>query len=140
MKHPNNSCFVTNALQYRVSPFSYLVNGMLSVGVANTVVNCADNEFVHIQPPAGQTCGQYLKTFVDATKGNLINPSSTTECVYCTIAETNTYLASVGSHYSERWRNFGLMWVYIGFNIAAALFVYWLARVPKKQLKKAKKE
>ncbi|KAJ4861875.1 ABC-2 type transporter domain-containing protein [Trichoderma breve] len=125
---------------YRVSPFSYLVNGMLSVGVANTNVICADNEFVKIQPPANQTCIQYLKTFVDATKGNLTNPDATDECIYCSMSETNTYLAAVGSHYSERWRNFGLMWVYIIFNIAAALFVYWLARVPKKQLKKAKKE
>ncbi|KAL7951579.1 ABC-2 type transporter domain-containing protein [Trichoderma barbatum] len=125
---------------YRVSPFSYLVNGMLSVGVANTMVTCADNEFVRIQPPSNQTCGEYLKAFVDATHGNLTNPSATDECVYCTMSETNTYLSAVGSHYSERWRNFGLMWVYILFNIVAALGVYWLARVPKKQLKKTKKE
>ncbi|PNP44631.1 ATP-binding cassette, subfamily G (WHITE), member 2, PDR [Trichoderma gamsii] len=125
---------------YRVSPFSYLVNGMLSVGVANTVVNCADNEFVRIQPPSGETCGKYLATFVNATGGNLLNPDSTTECVYCSISETNTYLASIGSHYSERWRNFGLIWVYIVFNIFAALGVYWLARMPKKSLKKTKKE
>ncbi|KAL7962226.1 ABC-2 type transporter domain-containing protein [Trichoderma compactum] len=125
---------------YRVSPFSYLVNGMLSVGVANTNVICADNEFVRITPPTNQTCIQYLKTFVDATKGNLTNPDATDECIYCSMSETNTYLAAVGSYYSERWRNFGLMWVYIIFNIAAALFVYWLARVPKKQLKKTKKE
>ncbi|KAM0525530.1 hypothetical protein ACHAPE_000237 [Trichoderma viride] len=125
---------------YRVSPFSYLVNGMLSVGVANTVVNCADNEFVRMQPPSGETCGKYLATFVNATGGNLLNPDSTTECVYCSISETNTYLASIGSHYSERWRNFGLIWVYIVFNIFAALGVYWLARMPKKSLKKTKKE
>ncbi|UKZ87088.1 ZEB2-regulated ABC transporter 1 [Trichoderma asperellum] len=125
---------------YRVSPFSYLVNGMLSVGVANTVVNCADNEFVRIQPPSGETCGKYLATFVNATGGNLINPDSTTECIYCSISETNTYLAGIGSHYSERWRNFGLIWVYIVFNIFAALGVYWLARMPKKSLKKTKKE
>ncbi|KAL7898061.1 ABC-2 type transporter domain-containing protein [Trichoderma sp. SZMC 28014] len=125
---------------YRVSPFSYLVNGMLSVGVANTVVNCAENEFVRIQPPSGETCGKYLATFVNATGGNLLNPDSTTECVYCSISETNTYLASIGSHYSERWRNFGLIWVYIVFNIFAALGVYWLARMPKKSLKKTKKE
>ncbi|KAM0481013.1 hypothetical protein ACHAPX_003904 [Trichoderma viride] len=125
---------------YRVSPFSYLVNGMLSVGVANTAVNCADNEFVRMQPPSGETCGKYLATFVNATGGNLLNPDSTTECVYCSISETNTYLASIGSHYSERWRNFGLIWVYIVFNIFAALGVYWLTRMPKKSLKKTKKE
>jgi ABC-type multidrug transport system permease subunit len=113
---------------------------MLSVGVANTAVNCADNEFVRMQPPSGETCGKYLATFVNATGGNLLNPDSTTECVYCSISETNTYLASIGSHYSERWRNFGLIWVYIVFNIFAALGVYWLTRMPKKSLKKTKKE
>lgn len=131
--------FANSSVQYRVSPFSYLVNGMLSVAVANTKVYCADNEFVRMQPPANETCGEYLKTFIDLTHGNLTNPDSRDECVYCSISETNTYLATVGSHYSERWRNFGLIWVYIIFNIVAALFVYWLARVPKKQLKNAKK-
>jgi ABC-type multidrug transport system permease subunit len=111
---------------------------MLSVGVANTAVHCADNEFVTIQPPSGKTCGQYLDTFVNATGGNLTNPDATNDCIYCSVSETNTFLAGVGSHYSERWRNFGLIWVYILVNIAAALFVYWLARMPKKQLKKTK--
>ncbi|KAL6875257.1 ABC transporter ABCl1 [Trichoderma novae-zelandiae] len=124
---------------YRVSPFSYLVNGMLSVAVANTNVYCADNEFVRMQPPANKTCGEYLQAFIDLTHGNITNPDSTDECVYCSVSETNTFLATVGSHYSERWRNFGLIWVYILFNIAAALFVYWLARMPKNKLKKAKK-
>ena len=27
--------------------------------------------------------------------------------------------------------NFGIMWVYIGFNIFAAIGLYYLARVPK---------
>ncbi|KAK5995250.1 ZEB2-regulated ABC transporter 1 [Cladobotryum mycophilum] len=125
---------------YRVSPFSYLVSGMLATGVANTIVQCADNEFVRLTPPLNQTCGEYLKTFIDATKGNLINPESTTECVYCSMHDTNTFLAGVGSYYEDRWRNFGLLWVYIGVNVFLALGIYWLARVPKKTMKKAKKE
>lgn len=126
---------------YRISPFTYMVSGMLAVGVANTNVVCAANEFVRLKPPSNQTCGEYLATFVTATKGNLLNPGSTDECVYCPMSETNTYLAGVSSYYSERWRNFGIVWVFCIFNIAAALFVYWLARVPKNKLgKKTKKE
>ena len=41
------------------------------------------------------------------------------------------FLAGVGTNISDSWRNFGLMWVYIFFNLAAALFLYWLGRVPK---------
>jgi ATP-binding cassette, subfamily G (WHITE), member 2, PDR len=41
----------------------------------------------------------------------------------------------------ERWRNFGIMWLFIVFNVAGALFLYWLTRVPKKSKteKKVKK-
>ncbi len=45
------------------------------------------------------------------------------------------FLAQVSSHYSERWRNFGLMWVYIIFNICAAVLIYWAVRVPKNRRK-----
>ncbi|KOS17377.1 ABC transporter CDR4 [Escovopsis weberi] len=123
---------------YRVSPFTYLVSGMLSTGVANTVVQCAANELVRLAPPANTTCAQYLDTYITATRGNLLTPDSTTECVYCALHETNDFLAAIGSKYADRWRNFGLIWVYIAANVAGALFIYWLARVPKKTMKKAK--
>ncbi len=38
---------------YRISPFSYLVSAMLSTAVANTRVECADNEFLQFEPPGG---------------------------------------------------------------------------------------
>ncbi|KAJ7285824.1 hypothetical protein C8J57DRAFT_1216146 [Mycena rebaudengoi] len=41
--------------------------------------------------------------------------------------------------YSEQWRNFGILWVFIGVNILGAFFFYWLARVPKDKKPKEKK-
>jgi ABC-type multidrug transport system permease subunit len=40
-------------------------------------------------------------------------------------------LDSLGIRYEDRWRNFGLMWVFVLVNVVAALGLYWLARVPK---------
>jgi flagellar biosynthesis/type III secretory pathway M-ring protein FliF/YscJ len=40
----------------------------------------------------------------------------------------------------RRWRNFGLLWVYVVFNIFAAVFFYWLARVPKNKGKEQAEE
>lgn len=37
----------------------------------------------------------------------------------------------MGSNSEDTWRDFGLMWVYIAFNIPGAEFIYWLVRVPK---------
>ena len=124
---------------YRCSPFSYLVSAMLSTAVANTEVVCAANEIINFAPPSGQTCDQYLEGYLTSAGGKLLNPNDTQTCQYCQIVDTNVFLARVQSHYSERWRDFGLMWVYIIFNIAGALAVYWLVRVPKKG-KKVKKE
>jgi hypothetical protein len=44
----------------------------------------------------------------------------------------------VVSKYSEAWRNFGIMWAFIIFNVVAALAFYWIFRVPR--VKKEEKE
>lgn len=122
---------------YRVSPFTYFVDSMLSLGVANTEVQCSDIEYLTIPPVDGMTCGQYLGAYTEAAGGNLLNPDSTSDCKYCTVKSTNTFLASVSASYSHRWRNFGFLWVYIIVNCFGALFFYWLVRVPKSWKKKS---
>jgi ATP-binding cassette subfamily G (WHITE) protein 2 (PDR) len=124
---------------YYVSPFTYLVGGMLATGVANTDVTCASNELVPIIPPNGSTCTEYMGDYIKIMGGYFVDPDATQNCEFCTIAKTNAYLTGVNIDYADRWRNFGLLWVYIVFNMAAALFIYWLARMPKKNFKKAKK-
>ncbi|KAL8420361.1 hypothetical protein RB594_003230 [Gaeumannomyces avenae] len=127
---------------YRVSPFTYIVSGMLSIAVANTRVDCAANEFMHFDPPQGSTCAQYMGIYANATGGYLESgtESRTSDCSLCPIGDTNIFLKGVRSSYDDRYRNFGLLFVYVAFNIAAALFVYWLVRVPKKKLTGDKKK
>ncbi|KEQ86373.1 hypothetical protein D6C84_04937 [Aureobasidium pullulans] len=124
---------------YRVSPFSYLVDGMLSVGVANTNVICADNEYLQFRAPQGQDCGTFMQPWISSYGGYLQN-NQTMDCQFCQISDTNVFLSSVSSSYSHRWRNFGILWVFIIFNAVAAVGIYWLARVPKKPKKKSKAE
>ncbi len=123
---------------YRVSPFTYLISGMLSTAVANTNVVCADNEFLRFEPPNGSTCAEYLEPYIGRTGGYVLNPDAAADCSFCPQSSTNIFLAGVGANYSDAWRNFGIMWAYVIFNVAGALLIYWLARVPKN--KKPKKE
>lgn len=131
---------------YRVSPFTYLVEGMLSTGIANQRTHCADNEFVSFSPPSGQTCATYMRPYINAAGGYLQDPSATGTCQFCTYDDTNVFLKGVSLSYSHAWRDFGILWVYILFNIFGAVGLYWLARVPKKtkhrkeEEKKAKEE
>ncbi|KAK6216635.1 ABC-2 type transporter [Colletotrichum tabaci] len=117
---------------YRVNPFTYFVEGFLGTALANARASCAPNEFLVFNPPAGSTCAEYLRPYVDAMGGSVHNPDATDACRFCPIAETNSFLASVNVDFANRWRNFGIMWAFVVFNVAAAFFLYWLARVPKK--------
>lgn len=127
---------------YRVSPFTYLVDAMLSTGVANTEVVCATNELLHFQPAPGQSCDTYMSTYMATLGGRLQNPSATSDCSFCVLDSTNQFLSMISSSYDLRWRNFGILWVFIVFNAVMAVFLYWLVRVPKKQKeeKKSKKK
>ncbi|CEP62345.1 pleiotropic drug resistance family ABC transporter LALA0_S05e03554g [Lachancea lanzarotensis] len=119
---------------YRVSPLTYFIDGALSTGIANAKVHCADYEMVRFTPPQGQTCGQYMQPYITAAgTGYLKDSGATDECQFCSVSTTNDYLKAVSSSYSHRWRNYGIFLAFIMFNFAAAVFFYWLARVPKKR-------
>ncbi|OAL42986.1 ABC-2 type transporter [Pyrenochaeta sp. DS3sAY3a] len=117
---------------YRVNPFTYFVEGFLGTALANARATCDYNEFVSVNPPNGSTCIQFMQPYLDMAGGLLDNPEDTTDCRFCPISETNTFLKAVNIEFSNRWRNFGIMWVFVVFNIVAAVGLYWMARVPKK--------
>jgi ATP-binding cassette subfamily G (WHITE) protein 2 (PDR) len=125
---------------YRVSPFTYLVSAMLSTGIANTKIYCADNEFLHFERANSQTCAAYMQSFISDRGGYLGNPQATSDYNYCPLDNTNTFLSNIGSSYSTRWRVLGIMWAFIVFNFAAAIGLYWLMRVPKEGRKRGNKQ
>ena len=124
---------------YYVSPFTYLASAMLSVGVANTKVVCAANELLKFKPASGQSCSTYMASYIKFAGGYLQDPNATDSCQFCQLDNTNVFLKAVGSKYSDRWRNFGILWLYVVFNVFAALALYWLVRMPKKS-KQSKEE
>ncbi|KAJ8063365.1 hypothetical protein OCU04_008594 [Sclerotinia nivalis] len=116
---------------WRLSPFSYLVDGMLSVGLADVPVKCSQYEFLHFEPVTGSSCGSYMASYLHQAGGYLTNPSAKSRCVYCPLKDSNDFLARAGMSYTNRWRNFCIMWTYVSFNVFMTLFIYWLVRVPK---------
>ncbi|PGH02399.1 hypothetical protein GX51_04707 [Blastomyces parvus] len=115
-----------------VSPATYLVGGVMAAALAGTNVTCSETELLQILPPANMTCGEFMTPFADAAKGVLLNPQETVEaCRYCIVATTDQFLSRFDIYYEDVWRNFGLLWVYVGFNVVAAMGLYWLVRMPK---------
>lgn len=118
---------------YNVNPFRYLVDGLLSTTLANTLVTCASNEYLDFQSPANMTCADFMAPYIDSRGGYLLQPEEGfgASCQFCTVRDTNAFLKGIHSDFSLRWRNFGILWAYVAFNITAAVFLYWLVRVPK---------
>ncbi len=117
---------------YHLSPFTYIVSAVMSTGLANTNVTCASNEYLTFDPQPGMTCAQYMQPYITEAGGYLQNPDAISDCSFCTTSSTNTFLESINSSYSTAWRNFGILWAYVAFNVAMALLLYWLFRVPDK--------
>lgn len=125
---------------YRVSPLTYFISGVLATGVANVPIECSSYEYVKFSSPGGQNCGEYMADYIKAMgTGYLADPSATTTCEFCQYSSTNDFLNSISSSYKDRWRNYGIFICYIVFNYIAAVFLYWLARVPKNHGKKKNK-
>ncbi|KAB8294209.1 hypothetical protein EYC80_009643 [Monilinia laxa] len=121
---------------WRLSPFTYLVDGILSVGLANDPVTCSQYEFLHFEPVTGSSCGSYMASYIHMAGGYLTNPSAKSRCVYCPLKDANEFLAGAGMSYNNRWRNFCVLWAYVGFNVIMTLFIYWLVRIPKGWMRK----
>lgn len=127
---------------YRVSPFTYWISAVTSTMASGLPITCSNIEAAVVSPPnLGQTCGEYFAAFMDGSGklGQLQNPNDTSDCRYCSISTADDSLAASGIFYSDRWRNFGFMWVYVFFNIAVAVGTYYWFRVRPNQRARAAK-
>ncbi|KAF2216500.1 hypothetical protein CERZMDRAFT_93790 [Cercospora zeae-maydis SCOH1-5] len=115
---------------YRVSPFTYIVSGMLSAGLANAPLVCAPEEYLRFAPPRQVNCSDYLAPYIAEKTGYLTvdSMSSMVECVFCTGSETNTFLKSAFTS------SVPLSTKLVGFlHPFEELFFHYLAKVTKKQ-------
>jgi ABC-type multidrug transport system permease subunit len=73
-----------------------------------------------------------MEAFITAAgDGLVLNPDAREACQFCSVTSTNFFMRMLNLNFNNRWRDFGLMWVYIIFNVFGAMGLYWLARVPK---------
>jgi len=85
-----------------------------------------------MQPSDGLTCGEYLTSYASVAMGSIYNPDAMSDCQYCTMSNADQYLASVSISYTTRWRDYGIGFSYIVFNIFAAVLFYYFFRVRKR--------
>ncbi|KAJ5398236.1 hypothetical protein N7509_006349 [Penicillium cosmopolitanum] len=125
---------------YRVNPLTYMVSSFLSTSLGNAPMHCADNEVLSFAAPAGKTCTDYMNDYLSTNPGYLLSVDSqvNNSCSFCAMGNTNEFLESLGIQFSNRWRDFGLLWVYIVVNTVGAVTFYKLFRVPRNKTAKIK--
>lgn len=120
---------------YHLTPFTYLIEGLTVNVIHGLPIVCKDIEINTLTAPATQSCTEYMAPFFAAGGNGYLTASTTTEaggtCDYCRYADGDQYLAGIGMKYDHRWRDFGLMFAYVLFNMFFTALLFWLFRVWK---------
>ncbi|KAI1457448.1 ABC-2 type transporter-domain-containing protein [Annulohypoxylon moriforme] len=120
---------------YRLSPFTYWIGGIVGTQLHDRPVDCSVTETSIFNPPLGQSCQTYMADYLSpngsAALGYLQNPDAMSDCRYCSLRNADQFLAPSGISWDDRWRNFGLVWVYIFFNVFVTVITYYLFRVAR---------
>ncbi|KAG0703955.1 hypothetical protein DFH29DRAFT_761976, partial [Suillus ampliporus] len=56
---------------YRVSPLTYIIEGLLGQAIGSAAVVCSSTELVSVNPPKGLTCSKYMDPFIKLVSWNL---------------------------------------------------------------------
>ncbi|KFH67291.1 hypothetical protein MVEG_06026 [Podila verticillata NRRL 6337] len=102
---------------YWLDPYHYLVEGLVTTQLYNVKVICAPLEFNIIQPPAGQTCMQFMGPFLSRASGYINNPNDVSDCQYCQYSTGQEFYRNLNMNIAHRWRNLGIMFIYLVSNV-----------------------
>ena len=110
---------------FYLTPFRYLLGGLLSVAVHGRPVICASNEFARFPAPPGQTCQSYTEAFI-AQAGGYVQNGSDGLCEFCQYATGDEFAAGFNIFYSDKWFYYGVFWAFVVFNFMVVFLCSWL--------------
>src|ERR1700722_5876148 len=98
------------------------MGGWAGTGLQGRKVVCSEAELAIFNPPANQTCQSYLTPYFEhGALGYLNNPNGTSSCQYCPFQTAEQYLELSSISPSQRYRNLGIGFGFIVFNVVVAV-------------------
>lgn len=122
---------------YYLNPFTYIVGSMLVFTDFDSKVECAENEFAIFDPPSGQTCQEYLASYMqnEGSRTSLVNPDAISQCHVCQYRTGSDWLYTLNlSDYYAGWRDAAIVVI---FAISSYAMVYLMMRLRTKASKTA---
>lgn len=110
---------------YYLTPFRYLLEGLLAAVTHNVPVVCSDDEFARFAPPPGQSCAAYVQPYI-AQAGGYVQDGADGFCEFCQYATGDEFAAGFNVYYKNIWMDYGIFWAYIIFNFAVVFACTWL--------------
>lgn len=100
----------------------------LLLAIGHSSVTCDAVELVTVTPPSGQTCQQYLGRFIEEAGGYITDGDASSNCQYCSYSTTDAFLGqSFNIYYSHHWRDFGIFFAFILFNVSLVFCTLYLS-------------
>ncbi|OKO98316.1 Brefeldin A resistance protein [Penicillium subrubescens] len=95
---------------YWLTPFHYLLEGLLGVVTHNVPVRCVEREEAFFSPPPGLTCQEYAGSYAQKSGGRLRDAGNGL-CAFCQYSTGN---------------QFGILWAFVIFNFMLLFVFSWL--------------
>ncbi|WPH00371.1 brefeldin a resistance protein [Acrodontium crateriforme] len=114
---------------YYINPTTYWIGGVLAATMPNLNVQCTPEETAQFDTPAGLTCEQYAGDFATAALGRLLNPTATSQCMYCPYQKGSQYLDGLNIRADEKWRDMGIFLAFCISNWALVYFFIYTVRI-----------
>ncbi|KAL4863809.1 hypothetical protein BDV12DRAFT_189408 [Aspergillus spectabilis] len=122
---------------YYLSPFTYLLGGMVTAVTSNTAITCSGPDITIFNPPPNTTCGTYASSWISSVSAQLLNPEAIESCQVCRWSTGEQWLDQFslgGGRFGGKWGAWG---VFVGFtvvNLALVYFFTWATKVKRWRL------
>ncbi len=113
------------------------MGALLWFGIWDETVNCKIEELAVFDTPNGETCANYLNTYLTNynTGANLLNPDATSGCQVCSYTTGTDYLYTLNLKSKvDGWRDIGITVIFVCSSYA---LVFALMKLRTKRSKTA---
>ena len=92
---------------YWVTPFKYLLEGMLGLVTDGVPIQCDRSELAIFDPPPGQSCQSYAGPYAQRI-GGYVRTQPDGSCGFCHYSNGTQFAASFNVYPKYIWRDFGI--------------------------------
>ncbi|KAL2812989.1 pleiotropic drug resistance protein, ABC superfamily [Aspergillus granulosus] len=119
---------------YYLSPFTYLLGGMVTAVIADTTVKCSDADLTIFNPPSGESCGSYALSWASSVSVQLLNPNASELCEVCQFTTGEQYLEQFHlgqGRMGGKWGAWGIFVLFTAVNLGLVYFFTWATKVKR---------